>query len=279
MATPLLALHGDWCEYGGLTQARMQEEEEAPAFVIKKRTKPRSSLVSKLSTSSDSTSAPLPTASALEGEEDDGNVPVIRSRGKKTPAGRVKARESGAAAARGKISFGGGDDGDEAGVSRPVVSTRREEEARLMYTCSGRAPQDDSETSFVVKRSSNASSSTPRRLLRPSAAIASSTASPSLASSSAAGAPFALGSSAKTESSAVAAAAGSIYSKEYLDELKRSQLKAPKPSSEEETAAPSPAGYDSLTRSKFGAEQLQGGSARAQLSAAPRGSKLASLRE
>ena len=117
----------------------MQEEEEAPAFVIKKRTKPRSSLVSKLSTSSDSTSAAPTTSSALEGEEDDGNVPVIRSRGKKTPAGRVKARESGAAAARGRISFGGDDDGDEAGVSRSVVSTRREEEARLMYTGSGRA--------------------------------------------------------------------------------------------------------------------------------------------
>ncbi|KAG0659930.1 hypothetical protein C6P46_004870 [Rhodotorula mucilaginosa] len=208
----------------------MQEEEEAPAFVIKKRTKPRSSLVSKLSTSSDATSTSAPTSSALEkDEEEDGNVPVIRSRGKKTPAGRVKARESGAAAARGRISFGGDDDGDEAG--------------------------DDSETSFVVKRSSNASSSTPRRLLRPSA---SSTASPNLASSSIAGAPLALGSPVKTESSAAAAAATrSIYSKEYLDELKRSQLKAPKPASEEETVALSPAGYDSLTRSKFGAEQLQ----------------------
>ncbi|TKA52589.1 hypothetical protein B0A53_04599 [Rhodotorula sp. CCFEE 5036] len=205
----------------------MQEEEEAPAFVIKKRTKPRSSLVSKLSTSSDATSTSAPTSSALEKDEDeDGNVPVIRSRGKKTPAGRVKARECGAAAARGRISFGGDDDGDEAG--------------------------DDSETSFVVKRSSNASSTTPRRLLRPSA---SSTASPNLASS---GAPLALGSPAKTESSATAAAATrSIYSKEYLDDLKRSQLKAPKPASEEETVALSPAGYDSLTRSKFGAEQLQ----------------------
>jgi hypothetical protein len=120
----------------------MQEEEEAPAFVIKKRTKPRSSLVSKLSTSSDATSTSAPTSSALEkDEEEDGNVPVIRSRGKKTPAGRVKARESGAAAARGRISFGGDDDGDEAGVSRPLASTRREEEEerQLMSTCSRRA--------------------------------------------------------------------------------------------------------------------------------------------
>lgn len=105
----------------------MQDQDEAPAFVIKKRTKPRSSLVSKLSTSSDSTSAPPTATSALEGEEEeDGNVPVIRSRGKKTPAGRVKARESAAPAARGRISFGGDDEDEAAGVSRPLASTRRQ---------------------------------------------------------------------------------------------------------------------------------------------------------
>lgn len=47
----------------------------------------------------------------------------------------------------------------------------------------------------------------------------------------------------------------SIYSKEYLDELKNSQLVAPKPQMVKEDTREA---YDELTMSKFGSNQMDG---------------------
>ncbi|GAA5881856.1 hypothetical protein JCM3774_003060 [Rhodotorula dairenensis] len=211
------------------------DDDQAPAFVIKKRSKPRSSLVSKLSTSSDLHTAAAPqTAAGQDGhEEQDGNVPVIRSRGKKTPAGRIRAREAGSQGVRGRISFGG--DEDEDGGQQGGAA-------------------DDADSSFVVKRSTG---TTPRRLLRPTG-ITSSTASPALVSSALSLDSPATAATAQAEQASPAAAARSVYSKEYLDELKRGQLKAPRAADAAiEEVQGAGAGYDSLTRSKFATEQLR----------------------
>ncbi|BGP49978.1 hypothetical protein JCM10450v2_005883 [Rhodotorula kratochvilovae] len=192
------------------------EEDPEPAFTIKKRSKPRPS-------SSALRSAPPPPDEPTSAhtappapDEDDGNVPVFRTRGKKTPAGRVKDREGGKA--RSRVSFGGDDD-----------------------------DEGDSDASFVVKRSTP--SSTPRRLLRPT--LPTSASSSSLASPAAAPAP------APVATAEASPAARSIYSKEYLDELKRGQLNAPRGAATAVEASEGAEGFDELTKSKFGEEQLE----------------------
>ncbi|BGP33773.1 hypothetical protein JCM10296v2_005577 [Rhodotorula toruloides] len=189
------------------------EEDLQPSYTIKKRAKkPRPSTSSIRSFSSaqgdDSPAAAAGNgADAQDEAEEDGNVPVIRARGKKTPAGRVREREAGKS--KGRISFGGD-----------------EEEG------------DDGETSFV-KRSSPAS--TPRRLLRPSIGLPSPAAAPSAPS--------------PATPSAAPAASQNVYSKEYLEDLKRSQLSTPRNGAAvaEDGAA---GGYDDLTKSKFGVDQF-----------------------
>lgn len=88
-------------------------EDLPPSPFIKKR--PKGSIRPSGSTSSLRSLAASPGGSTLsfaqdDGDDDDGgNVAVIRSRGKKTPAGRVKDRE-GVAKKSGRLSFGGGDE-------------------------------------------------------------------------------------------------------------------------------------------------------------------------
>lgn len=50
----------------------------------------------------------------------------------------------------------------------------------------------------------------------------------------------------------------SVYSKEYLDELKRGQMNSPRGGTAVVAAATTSSGFDDLTKSKFGADQLQG---------------------
>ncbi|GAA5977143.1 hypothetical protein JCM10908_004871 [Rhodotorula pacifica] len=225
------------------------EDDAAPAFVIKKRSKPRSSLVSK-QVISDSAPAATTAAPATPGqattagdEQEEGNTPVIRSRGKKTPAGRVKAREGAAAGGsnnkvRGRISFGGDEEEGEGGADDDAAS----------------------DSSFIVKRSN----ATPRRLLRPTGLSSSANAASPTVASSTKKTGLSLDSPAPLASPSLSlgtapAEQRSVYSKEYLDELKRGQLNAPKHGTGigGETGEGAAAGYDSLTRSKFASEQLQ----------------------
>lgn len=83
--------------------------------------------------------------------------------------------------------------------------------------------------SFSIQRTES-----PRRLLRPAGAVASSSSSTSTPSSR------------MLESTATDSPARSIYSKEYLDQLKAGTASTPPPSSRRGE-------YDELTRSKFGA--------------------------
>lgn len=95
------------------------EEDDAPTFTIKKRSKPRSSAASIRSSTAApaaSTDQPAGAQPAQDDDEDAGNVAVFRSRGKKTPAGRVKDRE--APKARSRVSFGADDDVSLRPVSR-----------------------------------------------------------------------------------------------------------------------------------------------------------------
>ncbi|BGP09779.1 GC-rich sequence DNA-binding factor 2 [Rhodotorula toruloides] len=189
------------------------EEDLQPQFTIKKRAKkprPSTSSIRSFSSAQDD-DTPTPAAESGAGPQDDtqedGNVAVVRARGKKTPAGRVRDREAGKS--KGRISFGGD-----------------EEEG------------DDGDTSSV-KRSSPAS--TPRRLLRPSVGLPSPTTAPSAPS--------------PATPSAAPSTSQSVYSKEYLEDLKRSQLSTLRNGA---AVADDGAvgGYDDLTKSKFGADQL-----------------------
>ncbi|GAA6030231.1 hypothetical protein JCM8097_009000 [Rhodosporidiobolus ruineniae] len=203
------------------------DDDGQPAFTIKKRTKSRPSSGVVRSTSTSSLNSPSKLsftgddAETAEGDEEGaGNVAVIRNRGKRTPAGRVREREGGGAAkGKSRLSFG---------------STAGDED-------------DDDSASSAVKRSTP--SSTPRRLLR--AALPPSSSSASISS--------AAGGGEATAASPVTSAAAGMYSKEYLDSLKSEQRATPRTLGEEEEGAVQPAGYDSLTMSKFGEAQSQDG--------------------
>jgi len=100
---------------------------------------------------------------------------------------------------------------------------------------------DDSEgPPTVIKRSSSFASTPKRGLARPNLLSQSSTTS-----------------LPPTPSTTTERTSGerSVYSKEYLDELKNSQLVAPKPTLVKEDAED---GYDELTMSKFGSGQMDG---------------------
>ncbi|GAA5935558.1 hypothetical protein JCM3775_003350 [Rhodotorula graminis] len=190
------------------------DDDSGPTFTIKKRSKPRASTSSLRSSTAPDQSAHQPAAVNDDNNDDDGNVAVFRARGKKTPAGRVKDREGAATKARARVSFGGDDDDDA-----------------------------DSDAS-LVKRSTP--TSTPRRLLRPTLPASSSSASLASPAPPAASAPIA--------TAEPSPATRSTYSKEYLDELKRGQLSAPRAAVPvDPDGAP---GFDDLTKSKFGDDQL-----------------------
>ena len=149
------------------------------------------------------------------GDDDEGNVAVIRR--KKTPAGRVKDREGGAGASpkpKSRLSFGGADDG----VSAPPVFGG-------VRTAEPQSAQDEEETTFVKRTDS------PRRLLN---AVGSTSTRADL--------PASLD---QATISAPLTPAKSIYSKEYLNQLKATSTPPP-PSSARGSE------YDELTRSKFG---------------------------
>ncbi|GAA5886767.1 hypothetical protein JCM6882_005881 [Rhodosporidiobolus microsporus] len=198
------------------------EEDDQPSFTIKKRTKSRPSGAAGGSLSRSASSASLNSPAKLsfggdeENEEGAGNVAVIRSRGKKTPAGRVREREGGGAAG---------------GKSK----------SRLSFGASG-AEEEEEDDSVVVKRSTP--SSTPRRLLRPTL--------PTSASSS-----LLAGDAAGVAASPVANVSSGTYSRDYLESLKAEQRSTPRSAAASTAEAGEGDGYDSLTRSKFGNEQLQ----------------------
>ncbi|GAA5838754.1 hypothetical protein JCM11251_006727 [Rhodosporidiobolus azoricus] len=201
------------------------QEDEQPSFTIKKRTKSRPSgkTGGSLSRSASSTSLNSPAKLSFgaedrseEEEGGSGNVAVIRNRGKKTPAGRVREREGeggGAAGGKGRsrLSFGAAND------------------------------DEDEDDSVVVKRSTP--SSTPRRLLRPTLPTSASSSSIAADSSAAAASP-------------VANASSGTYSKDYLESLKAQQRSTPRSAVVAHAETSEGDGYDSLTRSKFGNEQL-----------------------
>ncbi|GAA5862749.1 hypothetical protein JCM1840_002660 [Sporobolomyces johnsonii] len=188
----------------------MEDDHPSPFIKKRKQLRPSGSTSSLRSVAANSPSTSKLSFGAEDEGDDDGagNVAVIRNKGKKTPAGRL--REASTKGKGGRLSFGGGDEEDQ-----------------------------DSDSSFVVKRSTP--SSTPRRLLRPT--LPQSTSSSSLAN---AAAPVPAEAAPSTRS---------IYSKEYLDELKAGQLVAPRGGAVAERAGEGE-GYDALTRSKFGADQL-----------------------
>ncbi|GAA5851668.1 hypothetical protein JCM9279_002539 [Rhodotorula babjevae] len=191
------------------------DDDSGPSFTIKKRSKPRASTSSLRSSTTADQPAQQPTATTNDDDDNNGNVAVFRSRGKKTPAGRVKDREATGAKARARVSFGG-DDEDDA----------------------------DSDAS-LIKRSTP--TSTPRRLLHPTL--------PSTASSTSLASPAPAVAAAPTRTAEASPATRSTYSKEYLDELKRGQLSAPRAAAPVDgDGAP---GFDDLTKSKFGDDQLE----------------------
>lgn len=110
------------------------DEDLPPSPFIKKR--PKGSIRPSGSTSSLRSLAATPTTTAPNGNGDDdggdgddadmGNVAVVRSRGKKTPAGRVKERQG--TKQKSRLSFGGAADEGE-------VSCRTREHSRFVLTC------------------------------------------------------------------------------------------------------------------------------------------------
>ncbi|GAA5889079.1 hypothetical protein JCM8208_007763 [Rhodotorula glutinis] len=191
------------------------DDDSGPTFTIKKRSKPRASTSSLRSSTAPSDQPAQQPTTTDDNPDDDGNVAVFRARGKKTPAGRVKDREGAATKPRARVSFGGDDDDDA-----------------------------DSDAS-LVKRSTP--TSTPRRLLRPT--LPASSSSTLLAS------PVPAAASAPIPAAEASPATRSTYSKEYLDELKRGQLSAPRAAAPVDgDGAP---GFDDLTKSKFGDDQLE----------------------
>ncbi|CEQ40115.1 SPOSA6832_01682 [Sporobolomyces salmonicolor] len=187
----------------------MEDDNPSPFIKKRKQLRPSGSTSSLRSIGANSPSTSKLSFGAEEEEDDDGagNVAVMRNKGKKTPAGRL--REASTKGKEGRLSFGGGD-----------------EEA-------------DSDAPSEIKRSTP--SSTSRRLLRPT--LVQSASSSSLAN---AAAPVPAEAAPSTRS---------VYSKEYLDELKAGQLVAPRGGAVAEGAGERE-GYDALTKSKFGADQL-----------------------
>jgi GC-rich sequence DNA-binding factor len=107
------------------------EEEGQPSFTIKKRTKSRpTGSLSRSSSSATLANSPAKlsfggdyTQGEEQDEEDGGNVPVIRSRGKKTPAGRVREREGGAGTKpKSRLSFGGAAEEEEEVRLNPSIT-------------------------------------------------------------------------------------------------------------------------------------------------------------
>ncbi|GAA5906527.1 uncharacterized protein JCM6883_004506 [Sporobolomyces salmoneus] len=185
---------------------------DSPTFTIKKRKGPKAS-TSKLSFGSeikqlDEPSSASSTTAQNGADEDEGSAVVIRNRGKKTPAGRIKERE------KGKLSFGS--------------SSTASNEMQL-----------DADDSSFVKRSISSAASTPKRGLLRTTLSAVITSNPQPATPSA------------STSTASGGAGGGIYSKEYLDQLKSSQLSAPRPTATSTTTG-NEQEYDELTMSKFG---------------------------
>lgn len=151
-----------------------------------------------------------------DAEQDDGNVAIVRPKFKKTPAGKVKEREGGGRP-KSRLSFGGADDdedgADDVSISGLDISLWRKE---FLTSSIQDAPT-------VIK-------TTPRKLLRHQPSTSSLPApAPS------------------------APASPSIYSKEYLNQLKAQTLSTPPPNF-------SAGGdqYDELTRSKFDSAALEG---------------------
>ncbi|KAI5481193.1 GC-rich sequence DNA-binding factor [Pseudohyphozyma bogoriensis] len=165
----------------------MDDDLGQPTF-IKKRTKsvrPSGSTSSLRSLSlEDHPSSVAGDSAAPPADDDEGNVAIIRNRGKKGALGRVKA-EAGVKP-KSRLSFGG--DGEE----------------------------EDSDTSFSRP-------STPRKFLR--------------------GAPLPVASPQPSPSTSA-----SVYSKDYLAQLKSSTLSTPPPP----RPSASQGEYDDLTLSKFG---------------------------
>ncbi|GAA5876738.1 hypothetical protein JCM8547_002033 [Rhodosporidiobolus lusitaniae] len=174
-------------------------------------------------------------------------------------ASSASLNSAAAAASPAKLSFdqsagGEGEDEDDGGAA--VVQSRfkkktpagrvREREgggagkgkSRLSFGASADEGEDDDDS--AVKRSSTPSSTPKRALLR--AALPPSSSTASLVDAAA---------------SPVGAATSGSYSKDYLEQLKREQRSTPRAFGSTEEAGGGTGGYDSLTRSKFGEEQLQ----------------------
>lgn len=199
------------------------DADDLPSPFIKKRTKGirPSGSTSSLRSLAGSPSASTSTLSFANDDGDDGdeggNVAVVRMRGKKTAAGRVQDREGGSSKPKSRLSFGGG-------------------EVRRVWLAAGELGADgavclqeeeEGDTSFSIKRTES-----PRRLLRgsgSSASLRTDSLPQSLDQASISPAP--------------ATPARSVYSKEYLNQLKATTHSTPSRASE----------YDELTRSKFGA--------------------------
>jgi len=213
-----------------------------PVSTFKKRNKLRpSGSTSSLRSAPASTPAAADSSSGLSFSQDDGdddesgNVAVIRVKKKKTPAGVVRSRErvaSGAGGGKSRLSFGG----------EPVSwrqswgweSTHLRDKADSLKLLQ----DDDGEDGTVIKRSVESSDS-PRRLLRAPGASTTLLATPAL--------PTTLDQA--TISTNPTPSKPSIYSKDYLDQLKQSTLST--------RPATHRTDYDALTQSKFG-DQLDG---------------------
>ncbi|GAA5956041.1 hypothetical protein JCM3765_005437 [Sporobolomyces pararoseus] len=197
------------------------DEDSGPKFTIKKRKGPSKASSTKLSFNGGDQDDDDPTTRTLSnqpvggGEEEEGSAVVIRNRGKKTPSGRSKQRESMTGGGGNKLSFGSSSTTND-------LNTNKEE-------------REDEETSFVKRSLNSLSTST-----SPAASSKRSTTSGGLLRPS--------NLSQSIPSSGTAQTSNSIYSKEYLEQLKSSQLSAPpRPSSIGEEG-----GFDDLTMSKFG---------------------------
>lgn len=160
-----------------------------------------------------------PSTSSLsfnaDDDEEGGNVVIQRPKVKKTTAGRVLDRE-GAPKAKSRLSFGGGDE----------VSCGLDHLSSHLTVCV-RVQEEEEDSSFSIKRSTES----PRKLLRPSSSSASLRTD---------GVPQSLD---QASISTPATPIKSIYSREYLNQLKATTLSTPPPTRGE---------YDELTQSKFG---------------------------
>ncbi|KAM0752770.1 hypothetical protein T439DRAFT_342265 [Meredithblackwellia eburnea MCA 4105] len=184
-----------------------EEEGTAGVSLFKKRTNSAKIRSSASSTSLRSLAPDSPAKSGSiqtdndDDNDDEGNVPIIRR--KKTPAAKVKDRES---KPKSRLSFGQAQNDDDEQEEETVTIKRTDSPARKLLNT-------------LTHSSSNSS-------LRPPASLDQATISHSASSST--------------------STSKSIYSKEYLDQLKSSTLSTPPPSSRDRDS------YDDLTRSKFG---------------------------